>query len=440
MNNTNINQLAIVWNTIAAKNDLSEKKQFSARLRTSFASLSWFTNLGMRERKFGDFNKVCPDCFTNVSADYYVGKFITDDEAGAFINCFYPNLGAHVPTPTPTPAAPTPAAPPVPVAPAPAPVPAVQQPPATAYNQQDKSIDSKFSINLDLSSLVNDGVRSFIEGSGLLESIEKRVKEAAQKLVPTLVVLPDMTPVAKLEGRQHACFEEALFLAASEKQVYVAGPMGTGKTTMASQVAKALNRKFAFIPCTAGMSEAQLGGRLTADGKYISTAFVDIYENGGVFLFDEVDAADSNTLLFINSALANGHMSLPNRKDNPIAYRHDDCIIFCAANTWGKGSNEYAGRNQLDAAFLDRFSLSKMFVDYDTNLERDICKDCEDLYDTLTAIRKNVRQHRIKKGVSTRVFISAARQHALGKTRKQILDRLFVDWTDEERKKACENI
>ena len=50
-------------------------------------------------------------------------------------------------------------------------------------------------------------------------------------------------------------------------------------------------------------------------------------------------------------------------------------MILAAANTWGRGGDQqYVGRNQLDAATLDRFVLSTLHVDYDTDLERDIAQ------------------------------------------------------------------
>lgn len=123
------------------------------------------------------------------------------------------------------------------------------------------------------------------------------------------------------------------------------------------------------------MSEAHLLGRMLFDGEYVESDFVRLYENGGVFLFDEIDAADANTLLVINSALANGYMSVPNRKEKQRAERHENFICIVAGNTWGKGSVEYAGRNRLDSAFMDRFTVAKLEIDYDTDLEGKIAGD-----------------------------------------------------------------
>jgi MoxR-like ATPase len=187
------------------------------------------------------------------------------------------------------------------------------------------------------------------------------------------------------------------------------------------------------------MSEAHILGRMVANGDYVSSQFVEIYENGGVFLFDEVDAADSNTLLIINSALANGHMSVPNRRDNPIAKRHKDFYCVCAANTFGKGSIEYAGRNILDDAFLDRFAGSKMLITYDSELEREICGAYKDLFRTLSVIRVNVEKYKIRRVVSTRAYVSGARALTNGHDLNEYIERFTTGWTQEEKSKALEN-
>ena len=118
------------------------------------------------------------------------------------------------------------------------------------------------------------------------------------------------------------------------------------------------------------MSESQILGRLVPAGEngqfvFLSTQFLDAYENGGVFLFDEIDAADPNVLLVINSALANGHLSVPSRHEKPTAARHPDFICIAAANTFGHGADrQYVGRNQLDESTLDRFRIGTVPMDY----------------------------------------------------------------------------
>jgi cobaltochelatase CobS len=166
------------------------------------------------------------------------------------------------------------------------------------------------------------------------------------------------------------------------QNVLLVGPAGCGKTYLGESLADMDQaRRFGSLSCSAGTTESALVGRLLpvrAGGTfaYLPSAFVDIYENGGVFLFDELDAADPNMLLVINSALANGHIEIEQRsagdKDgNELASRitrHERCILVAAANTFGTGANaQYVGRGALDAATLDRWYVIEL--DYDLSFE-----------------------------------------------------------------------
>jgi hypothetical protein len=93
--------------------------------------------------------------------------------------------------------------------------------------------------------------------------------------------------------------------------------------------------------------------RRDANGNTVRTAFRDAFEHGGLFLFDEVDASSPQALLCINAAIANGYCDFPEGRIKA----HKDFRFIAAANTNGGGATrEYSGRNQLDAATLDRFA------------------------------------------------------------------------------------
>jgi MoxR-like ATPase len=136
--------------------------------------------------------------------------------------------------------------------------------------------------------------------------------------------------------------------------------------------------------------------------------------------------------------LANGYISIPNRKEQPSAKRHEDFILIASANTWGAGSYEYHGRNHLDAAFLDRFSMSRVFVDYDKDVEKEYTQECPDFAKILWAIRKNCVDKKVRKIVSTRAFKEGAIQIKAGRTINQVLDRFTTGWTKEEIEKTVE--
>ncbi len=293
-------------------------------------------------------------------------------------------------------------------------------------------------LGFDLAAVTHNASVEFLmsEKAGIMQIVKDKIETDFFK--NTIVVLPKMErgTQAIVKGRLHKDFAELLEILTIEHQAFLGGAAGTGKTTLAAQAAEALSLRFAHISCTAGMSEAHLLGRMIADGTYISSNFVDLYENGGVFLADEVDAADANTLLVLNSALANGYISVPNRAAKPTAKRHPDFYMVCAANTFGNGSSEYAGREIMDAAFMDRFALAKMHIDYDTDLERDICKDYPAMIKAIFTVRENVKKHKIRRVVSTRVFVSAAKALKAGVTEDRVFARFFTGWTPEEIAKA----
>lgn len=307
--------------------------------------------------------------------------------------------------------------------------------------QGTKEITTEYEINVgdfNIEKILKHSVDEFIKTREEFTEnhLRNRINKAIENLRPTVVTIAGSSKKIELKGRLHASFEECLFLANTEKQVFIAGPAGSGKTTLVSQVAEAMGLQFAHISCSAGLSEAHLLGRMLFDGTYVGSDLVRLYEEGGVFLFDEIDAADANTLLIVNSALANGVLSVPNRKENNHAKRHKDFICFCAGNTWGSGSFEYHGRNHLDAAFLDRFSVSKVMIDYDTELEKEICGEYKELHKELSRIRQNIYTNKLRRILSTRAFVSGTKQLNAGMKLKQVIKRFFIGWSDEEVKKA----
>lgn len=150
--------------------------------------------------------------------------------------------------------------------------------------------------------------------------------------------------------------------------LWLTGPTGSGKTSAAEAVARALSLPFG----SDGSLDADykvLGFR-DANGNIISTEFIRIYEGGGIYIADEIDNWMPSALLSLNAALANGWMTTP----KGIIQRHPDVCIIACANTWGLGAtSEYVGRTRLDAASLDRFH-PKINWPIDERLERAIAE------------------------------------------------------------------
>lgn len=154
------------------------------------------------------------------------------------------------------------------------------------------------------------------------------------------------------EAVMHHKFPLLAAAVAARVNVMLVGPAGSGKTTAAVKVAEALG--LPFYGTGAINSEYKLTGFIDAQGRIVSTAFRKAFEEGGVFLFDEIDASLPSALLAFNAALANDWMDFPDK----CVKRHEGFRVIAGANTFGTGADrQYVGRNQLDAASLDRYAV-----------------------------------------------------------------------------------
>jgi MoxR-like ATPase len=161
-------------------------------------------------------------------------------------------------------------------------------------------------------------------------------------------------------GIQHSNFETLIRIVSCGQPVMLVGPAGTGKSHAAEQVSSVLGLEFYAMSVGAQTSKSDLIGYMDAMKNYVSTPFRKAYENGGLFLLDEIDAGNSNVLIQLNAALANGYMSFPDE----MVRRHENFRFVASANTFGQGANrQYVGRNQLDAATLDRFVFLQWNID-----------------------------------------------------------------------------
>jgi hypothetical protein len=204
------------------------------------------------------------------------------------------------------------------------------------------------------------------------------------------------------------------------------GPKGCGKTTAAKQLAKAFGAKFRALTCTAGASETWIYGRQGPTG-YLPSAFIEIAKDGGVFLLDEIDGADSNWGMAWNTILGNREFTNPISGEHIIL--HPDCIVIGAANTFGRGGDSvYTGRNRQDGALWERFTPIE--VGYDLELEKRLCPD-KLLLEKLWSARVELQKRKADEVVSTRWIDRAARLKAIGRPEAAIFKSMTAGWPTE---------
>lgn len=222
-------------------------------------------------------------------------------------------------------------------------------------------------------------------------------------------------------GKHEKLPEIVSLLRSAKLPLYLVGPAGTGKTTLAEQAAQILGFDFSFISVSAQTTESKLLGFMSANGSYISTEFRRIYENGGVFLLDEIDNGNANVLAVLNSALANCFCAFP---DGTIK-KHENFRMLAAANTYGTGPDrKYIGRNKLDAATLDRFY--HIDINYSDNIENSIVssytgsvENAAGIYSKLKKLRSYIDYNGLEVVASTRGLIKIYESITCGQVEKQ---------------------
>ncbi len=284
---------------------------------------------------------------------------------------------------------------------------------------------------------------------------EARVREIALDVavsnqgVPATVVLNGTVeaPVKIDVGACHRMFPLLLASVRAGLTPALVGPAGSGKTHGAHAVARALARNFEMQgTCT---TASAITGYQDGYGKYQATPFYRAFKNGGVFLGDEMDAWHANAALAMNAGLSNGHAAFP----EGLVERHELFSPIMALNTYGTGaSRQYVGRNQMDAATLNR--LAFIAWDYDEALEAALVgvKRTPEALDIseggtptpeawvkrVQAVRRAVESLKVRHIVSPRATIGGVKLFAVGVGQKWAEEMLIWQGMDAEQRARIE--
>lgn len=183
----------------------------------------------------------------------------------------------------------------------------------------------------------------------------------------------------KFEGNAPLHYKFPLVAAAVTNRIptMIVGPAGWGKTSTIKALADVCEdawddnsvdyRIQSIGPQT---SKSDILGYMDANGNYVESVFYQCFSKGMIYACDEADAGSAGSLTLLNQGFANEECHFPGQEG--MTPRHECFVPMFLANTYGQGANAiYVGRNQLDAATIDRFAVVE--YDYDEQWEGKIC-------------------------------------------------------------------
>lgn len=272
-----------------------------------------------------------------------------------------------------------------------------------------------------------------LDMAAIRDEITRAVAELTvpKPLAITVAGLPEI----KVET-PHKQFELLLrVISAGCKNIWLVGPAGSGKTRAAEDCAKTLQLPYGAISVCAQSTKADLLGYMDATGNYRDTHFRRVYEHGGVFLIDEIDAGNPNVLAVLNQSLANGQCAFPDK----MITRHEKCFVLAGANTVGHGATaKYVGRNPIDAATIDRFVYIAWEID--ETLEATLAGN-KQWVSRVQKVRKAAAELGLSVVVSPRASIHGSKLLAAGILQSDVEAMvLFKDWSSDAKAKVLAKI
>lgn len=235
--------------------------------------------------------------------------------------------------------------------------------------------------------------RGKTEAATEVESLKKQLDEAKNANTGSIinVVVDGKKTTTKTQSVLDPNFENILHLVAAHENVYLYGPAGSGKNTIAEQIADALGVDFYYQNTL--VTKFDISGYKNAQGEYEETPFYKAWKNGGLFFADELDNSTAEAIIALNAALANGYYTFPNSGEKVAKSPNFYCIA--AGNTNGQGATEeYCGRYQMDESSRDRFAFIE--INYNKKVEESICGGHLDVLDFVRDLRSVAKSLQIK--------------------------------------------
>jgi hypothetical protein len=231
--------------------------------------------------------------------------------------------------------------------------------------------------------------------------------------------------------------------------VFITGMSGNGKTTMVEQVCAKLGRECIRVNFTVQTDEDELLGGFRLIGgetKFVPGPVLVAMERGAVLLLDEVDLG-GHAIMCLQSVLEGKGKFIP--KIGQYVRPAAGFTVVATANTKGKGSADgrFAGTNQLNEAFLDRFHFTYEQDYAEPKVEKRILKkyadslgvDDDGFIDNLVQwadlVRKSFKQQIVSEIITTRRLRDIVFAFSVFGDKMQAIERC-VSRFDEETKNA----
>lgn len=257
------------------------------------------------------------------------------------------------------------------------------------------------------------------------EEVREIIKEELERQEPRRIEVKTEKGTKEIKGLIHKDFEKCLKIVSRGKNLWLYGPAGSGKTHLAVQIAEALNLQFYFIPTSSQSSKIDFLGYNDATGRYIDTPFYQAYKNGGVFLADEIDAANPNVLVTLNAAISNRCMYF----GSEFVQMNENFRLIAGANTKGSGATaQFSGRNPIDGATKDRFVYFPF--GYDEGLEMNLANN-KDFCKKVQALRAKAIKLGSNAIISPRATFDGCDLLEIGFSEAEALDLVIFNKLDE---------